>query len=329
MTSLFGSLESFTPGPSTSFTRYVERVKIYFRANEVLDADRQRDIFLTVVGSTCYDRLVDLLAPRSPSEVSLDESVDILTTHYDPKPSKRVQRFHFNNRVQKQDESISDYIAELRRLAQYCEYGTQLEDMLCDRLIVDVRNDDLRRKLMTQTDAGFQRALEIAIAHETAARDARVVTVDQGGTSTPSETTSEVHLIHRQPSQAAHRGSRRPLSTTSTSPSAPKAGTSQSCAGCGGAHRRSECRFRNAECRVCWKLGHISTVCRSKPTHRRADGAVAGPTESAGAAHVVSDSDYSMFALSGNGVHGPMGHRDELRSSPPIIVPITLDGRST
>jgi len=43
----------------------------------------------------------------------------------------------------------------------------------------------------------------------------------------------------------------------------------------------------------------------------------------------VSDSDYSMFALSGNGVHGPMGHRDELRSSPPIIVPITLDGRST
>ena len=91
---MFGSLEPFTPGPSTSFTRYVERVKIYFRANEVLDADRQRDIFLTVVGSTCYDRLVDLLAPRSPSEVSLDESVDILTTHYDPKPSKRVQRFH-------------------------------------------------------------------------------------------------------------------------------------------------------------------------------------------------------------------------------------------
>lgn len=198
MTSLFGSLEPFMPGLSTSFTRYVERVKIYFRANEVLDADRQRDIFLTVVGSTCYDRLVDLLAPRSPAEVSLDESVDILTTHYDPKPSKRVQRFHFNNRVQKQDESISDYIAELWHLAQYCEYGTQLEDMLCDRLIVVVRNDDLRRKLMTQKDAGFQRALEIAIAHETAARDARAVTVDQGGTSTPSETTSEVHLIRRQ-----------------------------------------------------------------------------------------------------------------------------------
>ena len=91
---MFGSLEPFTPGLSTSFTPYVERVKIYLRAKEVLDADRQRDIFLTVVGSTWYDRLVDLLAPRSPAEVSLDESVDILTTHYDPKPSKRVQRFH-------------------------------------------------------------------------------------------------------------------------------------------------------------------------------------------------------------------------------------------
>ena len=52
------------PGPAASFTRYVERVR---RANGVDDADRQRDIFLTVIGPACYDRLVDLLAPRSPS----------------------------------------------------------------------------------------------------------------------------------------------------------------------------------------------------------------------------------------------------------------------
>jgi len=84
------------------------------------------------VGPTCFDRVVDLLSPRPPA----DEIVNILTLHYDPKPSERVQRFHFNNRTQQQSESIVDCIAELRRLAQFCEYGEQLSDMLCDRLIV-------------------------------------------------------------------------------------------------------------------------------------------------------------------------------------------------
>jgi len=88
---LFGNLEQFTPGPTASFTRYVDRVKIYFRANDVLDANRQRGVFLSVVGPTCFNRLVDLLAPRSPGEVPLDEIVNVLKTHYDPKPSKRVR----------------------------------------------------------------------------------------------------------------------------------------------------------------------------------------------------------------------------------------------
>ena len=81
---LFGTLEQFQPGLSASFTRYVERVKIYWRANGVDDADRHRDrdIFLTVMGPACYDRLVDLLQPRSPAEVSFDDLVNVLTSYY-------------------------------------------------------------------------------------------------------------------------------------------------------------------------------------------------------------------------------------------------------
>jgi len=41
---LFGMLEQFVPGLTASFTRYIERAKIYLRANGVDDADRQRDI---------------------------------------------------------------------------------------------------------------------------------------------------------------------------------------------------------------------------------------------------------------------------------------------
>ncbi|XP_026528261.1 uncharacterized protein K02A2.6-like [Notechis scutatus] len=36
------------------------------------------------------------------------------------------------------------------------------------------------------------------------------------------------------------------------------------CAGCGGNHPRSECRFLDAICRSCEKRGHIAKVCRNK-----------------------------------------------------------------
>jgi len=35
---LFGNLEQFTPGPNVSFTRYVDRAKVYFRANGILES---------------------------------------------------------------------------------------------------------------------------------------------------------------------------------------------------------------------------------------------------------------------------------------------------
>ena len=318
---LFGTLEQFQPGPTASFTRYVERVRIYLRANGVDDADRQRDIFLTVIGPACYDRLVDLLQPRSPAEVSFDDLITVLTSYYDPKPSKRVQRYYFYNRVQAPEESIAAYIAELRRLAEHCEFGTQLEEMLCDRLVVGVRDDNLRRKLLTQTDTGFQKAQELAIAHETAVRDASMVNT---GREVPT-VAAEVHLLGNRPSQRVDRRA----GTPQQQPPPPRA-AAQCCASCGGAHLRVNCRFRSAVCRLCRKMGHISTVCRSRPTGRPAE--VTGQqqrAEPAGMTHMVSGSDYSVFALSGNGVHSRKGQVDDMGSCPPIIVPINVDGKST
>ena len=115
--------------------------------------------------------------------------------------------------------------------------------------------------------------------------------------------------------------------STSQQQSPPQRATGQSCAGCGGVHPRVNCRFRSAMCRLCRKVGHISTVCRSRPAVRPAE--VAGQQQRAeptSTTHMVSDSEYSVFALSGNGVHSCRCQVDEMSSCPPIIVPINVDG---
>jgi len=63
---------------------YVDQAKLFFRANGINDTKRHRNIFLTLVGATVFDRLVDLLIPRLPAEAPIDENINALKAHYKP-----------------------------------------------------------------------------------------------------------------------------------------------------------------------------------------------------------------------------------------------------
>ena len=52
-----------------------------------------------------------------------------MTSHFSPPPSQIVQRFRFNSQVRKQGETVAAYIAELRALSEYCNYGDTLDLM--------------------------------------------------------------------------------------------------------------------------------------------------------------------------------------------------------
>ena len=76
--------------------------------------------------------------------------METLKNHYDPKPSEIMQRFHFNSRVRKTGESVTNYLAELRALTQHCNFGGMLEDMLRDRLIIGINDLMLQRRLLAE-----------------------------------------------------------------------------------------------------------------------------------------------------------------------------------
>ena len=42
-----------------------------------------------------------------------------------------MQRYTFNKRIQKEGESIAEFVAELRKLSEHCDFDN-LEDMLRD-----------------------------------------------------------------------------------------------------------------------------------------------------------------------------------------------------
>ena len=104
--------------------------------------DKQVAVLLTMIGSTTYALLSNLVSPGKPKDKSLEELAKVLRRHFDPKPLVIADQFHFHRRDQAPGESISNYIAELRRLATHCEFGEYLDQALRDRLVCGIHHEN-------------------------------------------------------------------------------------------------------------------------------------------------------------------------------------------
>ena len=83
-----------------------------------------------------------------------------------------AERFRFHKRDQNEGESIPVYVAELRKLSEHCDFKANLSDALRDRLVCGIKNANIQKRLLSESDLKLEKAIEIATAMETAARDA-------------------------------------------------------------------------------------------------------------------------------------------------------------
>ena len=102
-------------------------------------------VFLSVVGAKAYTLLRSLLSPQLPHTRTYEELEDALKQHFQPKPLVITEQFHFHRRNQAMGESIAEYMAELRRLTTYCEFGDYLNQALRDRFVCDLRNEGIQK----------------------------------------------------------------------------------------------------------------------------------------------------------------------------------------
>ena len=171
--STYGTLQEFQP-ECEPIDAYLERVQAYFDANEIPAAKRVA-VLLSVIGPKAYAILRSLTAPETPQSKSLESLTKSLKNHYSPKPITIAERYHFHLRNQAPTENVAEYIAELRRLASTCEFGTFLEEALRDRLVCGLRSDSTRKKLLTESKLTLAKAVEFAQCMELADKDAKAL----------------------------------------------------------------------------------------------------------------------------------------------------------
>ncbi|XP_071653547.1 uncharacterized protein [Temnothorax longispinosus] len=222
------------------FASYVKRFEQFVSVNDVPDA-KKVPLFLTMIGPKCYDVLRNSVAPDKPASTkTYDALKKVLLDYYTPEKCIIAERYRFHKRFQKTEETVTQFGVELKKLAQYCNFGTFLDDALRDQFVCGIVSKDTRRKLLVKPDLTYNSAVKEAVSMELA------------GNQTKEFASDTVHSISK--------GSTNNASNYKKKQSFSDQKNKGICIRCGGPWRPehlSECKARNVTCHACGIKGHF------------------------------------------------------------------------
>lgn len=286
----FGRLPEFSGSPS-SWRSWYGRLQFFFEANEITDASKKRAHLLTLCGEQTYDIVCALVQPKQPNQVSYEDIVKMLKAHFDPQPSEVFCRARFQRRDQKHDETVSDYVTALKKLAADCNFGTSadtaanptmlpMDVMLRDRFVCGLRNEQVQQRLFAEKDLTFKKAFDLALRAENAIEDQKRVKTE----------FKEFHESCISTCKIDNQGH--------SSASAQK--KKQRCWRCNALHNPDTCKFQTVSCNYCKKRGHIEKACLKKRKEAKTSNSIEYPqqgTSTAASAPVSTQQDSSDVAL--------------------------------
>ena len=147
-------------------------------AAEKFSDDKKKSLLLTCAGLPVR-RIVEGL----PMEEKLDPYAALkkaLLNYFCPSQSTVFHRYQFRSRVQEVGENLSAYVAQLRTLANSCDFNdTQCDTVhnqsIRDQFIVGMVSPEIRKRLITEEKLSLKRALDIAIAMESANEQVKLI----------------------------------------------------------------------------------------------------------------------------------------------------------
>ena len=158
-----------------NWNTYIEQL-IFFETNRILDESQRKAILLSSCRMTTYKLFKGLTAPLKPGEKSFDELKQLMLHNQNPCLNMIVQRFKFNSCVRNANKSVLMFVAELRKLTEYCEYSKSLNNMLRGRLVCGINHERTQQHFLSKgSTLTLEKALDIALSLESAISQTAVI----------------------------------------------------------------------------------------------------------------------------------------------------------
>ena len=103
------------------WSTYVERLDLFFLANKIKD-NKKVAVLLTVLGTKAYGLLLMIIASSKPTKKTYKQLVDAIKSYVEPKSIVITEHFWFHCQDQKEWEILVQYLAQLCKLTEHCEF---------------------------------------------------------------------------------------------------------------------------------------------------------------------------------------------------------------
>ena len=257
---------------NTPFPLWKEELENYILAavGDGVSAQRKKAILNATIG----ERTKKVIANLEPEKKDTFENLIIaLEEFYTVESSDVIERHIFNTLQQIEGENIDAFVTRLRTQASKCSYKIPsitrkievtgqtnpvevtiefkdlTDDLIRDRVIVGLRNDALRARLLRERQLTLETAIAIVRAQEQAD--------DQLRKLTKSKPIIDVDAVSKQ--KKKKRKKPQVIDTTSRDSS-----IAPTCSYCGETHKRGECPAYGKKCKYCGGKNHLETVCFKK-----------------------------------------------------------------
>ena len=122
--------------------------------------------FLSVIGEDATKAFDAFEWGEAEDDTSIEHVLAKFDAYCEPRTQVIYERYRFNNRKQEPGENIAAYLTELRTIAKNCQHEEITPEEMRDRIVLGIRDDKMRERLLRYNDLTLQKAVDLIKAAE-------------------------------------------------------------------------------------------------------------------------------------------------------------------
>lgn len=141
---------------------FLQAFEIFMKASEKDKATKevQAAIFLIFLGEDAIE-LFNTCGLSENSQKDVDKIKKAFGEYINPRKNVIYERFLFYNRNQKEGEDFENYVNEIKKMIQTCEFGSREDEMLRDRIVLGIKHNDVQESLLRTSQLTLPMAILI------------------------------------------------------------------------------------------------------------------------------------------------------------------------
>lgn len=195
---------------------------------------------MSSIGTDAVNIFNTFTFPNNDGE-DINKIKDKFKQYFVPKLNVTYERYKFNKLTQLENEPFDEFLTKIRSQSSLCKFDIIHDSILCDKIVIGVKCEKLRERLLSETDLVLDKAIQMCKAAELASLNDMAQAIDN----------SNVNAVGKAKWKSKPKQMKSEDNSTDTF----------DCTRCGTVHGKRCCPAYNKRCKRCNKRGHFAEKC--------------------------------------------------------------------